>query len=288
LAIRQLIMKGFGYLASILNGSNLLVSSTRCNWSKLKKGGLVKIGEIDEYFTINHFERIVYAKPFTVKNRNCISVTGNIKPYIINADQIVMTLKQYELSDEYVITDGGSGFKPGDLLFYDQGAEHSILLKVTATLNDSVSAFTIVNRGTFSNEFHDELKFNSESGQNFRLISKSQEKAEKQKIDRECLNVVYNPEETLIYFAHTLPGYIKSGEISLTKWTCKLNREFLNSKGDHLNQQYKFFVELTPHYSFPLLLQNHQKPEDLLNNIFYKIDAELHSLQQQINKLSNG
>lgn len=281
-------MKNFGYKCSVLRGTDLMISSTKCNWSRLKRGALTQIGSHKDIFQINDFTKVLYTKPFSVKNKNCISIDANIKPYVLIGDSIGMMFKQFEMSDEFLVTERGEGYNVGDLIFSDLNTEQNILLSVESTLNGAIDRFKIINRGLFNNQVKEEVKFQSERGFGFKLLINTQEKPEKNKTDRECHNVVYNETETLIYFIHSLPSHVKAGDIILNKWTCKLSRPFITDKeGDALNVDYKFYTELTPNYSFPLLLPNQPRQEEFLNAFFYNLDSKLHSLQEQIDKLKH-
>ena len=283
-------MKGYGFKCSIKNKDNLLVSSTSCNWARIRPGALIKLEDSVDYYEVDMVDKLHLKESFVVKNRNSIVINKNLNPYILNNDTIEMTHREYELSDS-IIASAGYGYKIGDLLIAKiDNLNENATLEVTQTKdNGAVKGYKILNRGIYNELINKQVPFDTNGeGKDFELVFTCSNRSELSKLDRLCFNVIYTEGSTSISFVHQLPPTIKSGEIELSKWKISLTRKFINIKNaDFLNKSYKVFSDFTPHLNLPLMLPHQDNVPEFMNNYFFKMDGIIGGLKEEINTLKS-
>ena len=98
--------------------------------------------------------------------------------------------------------------------------------------------------------------------------------------DRSIANLLYSEKGTVIVLNHPLPPNTQNGKVSTTKWELILETNYL--KDNKINAQYRILTDFTPNLNLPLLRDDINKNEAILNQALMTIDKELNILLIQI------
>jgi hypothetical protein len=196
-------------------------------------------------------------------------------PKIQPNDLIKLDYQKYEVGQFTVVQRPD---KIADGLLISEVPRHEDPLVIKAENNE----ITILHKGSFIDGTAREIVVSNEKEEQLVLLC-GFETIAIQPIEKECVNVIFNENETIIYFKQPLPEGIVSGQIAVNKWKAILADHMLDAKGHAYNKEYKIYCNLTQHFMFPLM-QRGALSEEFINRFIIQVDEELHKLKEALIK----
>lgn len=286
-------MKNFGTTASALFNSDLIVSSTSCHWSKIVYGCHFKFKNDLEWNTVVKNEEIYWIKDFEVKNRNIISINSNVFPYLQVGDDIEITYKEYELDSIKIISQSGTNYSVGDLIYLDGGnlspdnSQCSILKVKNTDSEGGIIDFEIINRGQYLIFPQNEITTTSNGGglglnifANFREIEK------RGWLDRKITGLTYPNNNTVISLSKSLPDGLQKGKLSVKKWSLKLEKPYSIRGQNIINEPYEIHTDFIPGSNLLKMVKGHSAPDLVINKNNEFLWKKILELEEKINKIN--
>jgi hypothetical protein len=285
-------MKNFGPYCSIKHNTNLLVSSTQCNWGKVKKGAFFKFQNDEKFIEIINCKDIYYIKNFNVKNRNVLIINDECFPYISLNDIVEITYKEYELSDLGLVVSLGSGYQPGDFVYFNGGSlspdiTSPVTLKVKSiNHNGGINDFDIISKGKYLNLPDSVVETTTNgNGQGFKAKPDFKEIEKRGWLDRSIIDIKNNPGQTVITLNQPIPEGVSNGKLSVKKWEINLISNYIFKEQNIISEPYTITNDIIPIINVPKLMRGHPNPDVIINLAIQKV-AEILDLQsKRIEKL---
>lgn len=286
-------MKIIGTIASIKKDSNKLISATFADWSAVREGTFLKFQNDLHFYTVHRVDRRIYIKDFEVISPNTIKVNEDVGLDISEQDTLNISFKEYELNTIHRIVNGGWGFKIGDNVIFNGGVpslntrdnilENAVLDVVRIGSRGEIIEIKIANRGKYIEPPPTTINLNTNDGSGA-LIEASYKLANNRTFtERDVDRIEYKSGETIIYLVYPLLGGIKNGKLSAEKWEITLSS---NYNGENkINEEFQIIRDFTPNYKMPLLAQNSQNQELMINRSVTILDNKIKELEDRIKKL---
>ena len=285
--------KNFLYNASILKDSNKLISLSSDNWKNIKIGSYVKIGDDDEFYTVQKTNPIYYIKDFSVVNDFKIKLNVDSELNILESDTLIISYKEYELAMILEIMDGGKGYKIDDEIYLDggdpaedisNGLQLPTKLKINQVdENGAIKEIALIDAGKYINMPEKKCKINGGKGNGavfeieFKLID------DRKLLERNIIRVgKIEKNVTYVDLEYALPKGVVNGKLSVQKWEMILDKKYKeNSK---YNVSYSIISDFSPNYGFPKMLKNSFSYDAIYNQGLVMIDAKLKELENRISE----
>ncbi|MEK6882724.1 MAG: hypothetical protein AABY22_24085 [Nanoarchaeota archaeon] len=289
-------MKISNYNASILFDTNRVVSSSNDSWQVIKKGSLFRIGEDEEFYTIEKTNQIYFIKDFEVISDNRLKINSNVGLNIMVGDILTISYKEYELWTVLDVLEKGKGYKVDDEVILEGGdlsLDVSNNLTYPAKFNitevdesGGIILFGLKDNGKYINSPEKTVKINGGNGNGavFEVEFKPVD-------DRKVLEIAVssvNPKEkdiTIVDLDYSIPAKIRQGKLSLKKWEMFLDRNYRHF--NKINCPYSISYDFSPNYNFPKMLKNTFTPELVYNQFLLQLDGKLKEFENKIVKLEN-
>lgn len=285
-------MKSFGPYCSIKYNTNLLVSSTQCHWGKAKKGAFFKFSNDEKFIEVVNCKDVYYIKNFNTKNRNVLVIQDECFPYLSLNDIIEITYKEYELLDIGLIVSFGSGYQPGDFIYFNGGSlSPDVLSPVTLKVKSDnhtggVNDYEIINKGKYLTlpESIVEVTTNG-NGNGFKTKPDFKEIEKRGWLDRSIIDIKNNPGQTILTLNQPLPEGVSTGKLSVKKWEITLASNYTSREQNVMAESYIITNDTIPIINVPKLMRGHPNPDIIINSVFQKIGEILDSQSKKIEKL---
>lgn len=285
-------MKSFGPYCSIKHNTNLLVSSTQCNWGKAKKGAFFKFLNDEKFIEIINSKDIYYIKNFNTKNRNVLIISDECFPYLSLNDTIEITYKEYELLDLGLLISFGSNYQPGDFIYFNGGSlSPDILSPVTLRIKSvnhtgGVNDYEIINKGKYLilPDTIVETTTNG-NGSGFKVKPDFKEIEKRGWLDRSIVDIKNNPGQTILTLNQPLPEGVTIGKLSVKKWEVTLASNYISREQNVISEPYIITNDTIPILNIPKLMRGHPHPDIIINLAFQKIGEILESQNKKIENL---
>ncbi len=289
-------MKISNYNASILFNTNRVVSSSNDSWQVIKKGSLFRIGEDEEFYSIEKTNQIYFIKDFEVISEDRLKINSNVGLNIMVGDILTISYKEYELWTVLDVIEKGKNYKVDDEVILEGG---DLSLNVSNNLtspakfnitevdeNGGIILFGLKDNGKYLNAPEKTAKISGGKGEGavFEVEFKSID-------DRKVLEIAVssiNTKEkdiTIVDLEYSIPAKIKQGKLSLKKWEMFLDRNY--RRPNKINCPYSISYDFTPNYSFPKMIKNTFTPELVYNQFLLQLDGKLKEIENRVVKLEN-
>lgn len=284
-------MKKFGLSVSIKNNTNLVVSSTDCNWNKLPIGGYFEFPTLTKHFEVINKTPLFYIKDFQVLNRQTIQINENVFPYIFQNDSLQITYKEFEY-DFHFMGSPGAGYEAGELVFAEGGklapdvGESLSFEIVKVGAGGQVEELKCISAGKYIQPPAEIVSFSSNKrGQGLSLSVKFKEISNRSFTEKRALNISYEQNLTTITLPNALPEGVTNGKVSVRKWTAEISPVYFDVvHKDCVKKPYKVFSDYTSHLKLVYLVPNSANQETIINNNFKRIDEELKALRELLSE----
>lgn len=275
-----------GYGISILNNSNLVYTSSQTDWSKIRQGAFIKLGNNNFFNTISEVNEFFFIKDFTVENPTTISILFDEEKYenqILEKDLITISYKDYELDSIFEIKEKGQNYKKNSLLYIEGGKLSSsimgnsnseiILVVLEVGPKGELEKIGVKSRGKYLIPPSNNAYIRSEYGSGAIIDCDFRELSTRNKLEREILYIRYETGKVIIGLNYALPLNLKEGKLSINKYSLLLKEIY--SGPTIINGNYFLSFDFTTNFNFPLMPPNCPHPEIVYNNFILKLDAIL-------------
>jgi len=287
--MREIKLKG-----SILPNTNKIISDSYVDWRGVKEGNLLKFKSDNVFYQASKVEPFFYIKDFFTIDEHTILIKDNTSIFLNKGDSLVISYKEHELLTVFSVLNGGRNYKIDDIVFLDGGVcSHSLedgfeqrcYLRVAEILPGGIiTKLSIENRGKYIEipEKKCRLKGGNGTGAiidvDFRLLEN------RALVERDILDISVG-DETKINLTYSLPKGVKEGKISTEKYSLTIVGYY---SGKQKNSEiFDVTKDFTPHFGWPLLLQNSFSTQSLVNHTLIGIDKIIFELKEKIQTLEN-
>lgn len=285
--------KSFGTVASVINGTNRIISSTNCHWLKIEPGALFKFDKDDIFIEVAHVNQYKYVKNFTVKNRNTIIIDSNVFPDLFAGDSIEITYKEYTIDNIKLITSPGQNYQIGELIYVNGGVlvpdHHSIATIKVKAINDSggILDYEIVNAGRYLRppDNGECETSSSEEGHDARLAIDFKELDVRGWLERTISSIKYLPNQSIINLTNLIPDGIRIGKLSAEKWELKTITDYNFRNKDVCAESYDLSTHMLPNHGLHKLVRGEVDPTIVINRNFAKLSEHIKRLENEICQL---
>lgn len=285
-------MKSFGISASIGIGTNRIVSSTLCNWAKIKIGSFFKFKSDENWYKIVNVQNLYWIKDFNVKHRNIITIPEIVFPYLGVNDELEITYKEYELLDIRVISNPGKKYQINEIVYLNGGLisrdlDQATAIKVLA-VNEigEIVNYEIFNRGKYLQAPEGECEtFSSGSGFGAKFYCAFKEIEKRGWTDRKIISINYIDGQTVIALNGSLPEGLKNGKLSVKKWEALIENNYYARKSNVISENYEVITDFIQDSGIPKLIRGHINPDLIINQGFEILYNRIIKLEKQIKEL---
>lgn len=260
-------------------------SNNLANWKDLVAGSEIIITSDESKYIVVKNDIIQHNKKFTVKNKNTISINGNVRGIVLDGDALNCEFETYELVIINEIVNGGNNYKVGDILnieagtffnkSYDKKESAQLLVKSVNTIG-CITEVEIINKGVFLSNFN-QLNAVGDNGQEVIFTVIMRKAKNKIKLLLSINDCIYQEKETDIIVEEDISTDFKQGEFSLSR-----HRITVNKKIDKNYSYQPFFLveEQTPYLKLPLAKSNNI--QNLYNQAILTIDSKLQEIDNKL------
>lgn len=287
-------MKFGTYTASIVKGTNRLVSTTSSDFGVIKPGSYVKFNNENTFYQVIKSNNIYFIKDFVTLTDKSIEIKGDLGIDLLKGDELILSYKEYEVFTLFGINNPGKGYKKGEIVYLDGGAL-SVNLTDNVTNPASFEIISVNENGGITqlaaknNGIYIELPakvcrvFSHGDGDGAILEVEYQPINNRKTIDRTVVFVDQDHVSAYVHLDYPLPQGIKQGKLSLEKYEILLNINYPHDT--KIEAACEICNSFTPTYGYPLMVRNTFNTELLYNQTVTLLDANIKSLQDQINDL---
>lgn len=286
-------MKEFLYTASVLEGSNKVISNTESNWSKVTPGCYVKFNDDEVLFSVVKSEEIFILKNIELLSIKQFKINEKLGILLERGDMVDISVKQYEMSTVLGINNVGVGYKVGDIVNVEGGSaivreednnyEKTQFEITDVNENGGIVMFSIKNRGKYYDAPAElvELSGGSGSGGKFEVLFS--QSAESKIFNRKLILVNNFDKVTTCLIDGNLPFGIKNARLSAKKWQLTLKDNYqLPTK---LGVPYEVYRDFTPNLNLLIPAKNSLNTETILREDLFVIDSEIGKLRKKLEDL---
>lgn len=256
-----IIRKKFGHTASILEGTDKLIASSRADWLGIKEGNFIIIGDDREYYKVVKNESFFYIKDAEIISNDELAIKESTGIKLSINDDLVITHKEYELTEVIEVSKGGSGYEKGDevnpyggICKYNSFDEVDIPAAFTVDEVDDSGAITslsISNRGVYNKPPENECALTGGSGSGAKVKIETLLLEDRSMEERTITDMRIEEGRTTIKLNIQLPPRVQEAKLSVNKWQITLDRHY--AKDSRLSVPYQVIKDFTPYMNMPLL-----------------------------------
>lgn len=288
-------MKSFGVSASVGIGTNKIVSSTLCNWAKVKIGSFFKFKNDESWFKIVNIKNLYWIKDFNVKHRNIITIPEIVFPYLGINDELQITYKEYELAEVRVVSDPGKKYAINEIVYFNGGLisrdlDQSAAIKVLAT-NEAgeIVHYEVFNKGKYLVVPEGECtSFSSGVGSGAKFYCSFKEIESRGLTDRKIVSINFIDGNTVIALNSPLPEGLKIGKLSVKKWEVLLENNYFARQSNVVSEPYEIITDFILDSGIPKLIRGHINPDLIINQGFETLYRKILELDSEIKKLKDN
>ena len=284
--------------ASVKQGDNRVVCESRFQPHYIKPGCYIKFEESADHYMISRAEDSMYIFDFEHNSRGAVLIKEDEAINLVIGDEIDITYKQYEVSSNITINNGGVGYLVGDIIEIDEGlplidpvtAERQITkLKVTSTNEEgSVKTLEFEYKGLYTEAPDENVLIywqpDGGSGKDLELNITYDAINNRSVLRREVSNLEKGlPEGYLLYLDNELPEHVRKGKLSTKKKNLYLSSNY--ASGTRFSGRFQLVVDFTGEYGLPLLVENSLSLPFVYNRGIHMVDGHIRRLEQRIEEL---
>jgi hypothetical protein len=291
-----MLRKKYGYTISATKGSNKIIACSKADWSPVKTGSFIVVGNDDHFYKIVDKNQFSFSKEvFVLPSSDQLKVNGTDVNLSIN-DAISFTSNEYKISEVSIEEgEGGSGYKKGDLLipsggvykFYSiDGVDRKAELEVTSVgPGGEITHVKIKSGGAYSIPVEENSDFTGGSGEGAKLSFISSPKGTKIIEERTITNTKEEEGCTILYLDHPIPPRVKTGTITVKKWEISLATSYSGETKIDIN--YEILKDFTPNLELPLIRGDINSGYLLYNESISILDEKITELENRIKELES-
>lgn len=284
-------MQNLGLTANVSHGTNSVISSTDCDWSHLRQGYLLRIGNDLCDYQIANVEEFKYSKDFEVVNEQILKVKENINLFLAVGDEIDISFIEYEVYTVFSISQAGTGYKVGDILVVPGGVavqdsylgSRQFASLVVKNINSvgGIEKVEIDNKGRYTTSPKEGfINMGGGSGCNAILDVRFKLSDERKHCERTVESVNFSNNETLIKISYSLPGDIKFGKLSVSKQKITLTSNYAGESKN--NVEIKVMKDITSYLKLPLAAQNTNQISEVFNSAMRILDNKIQEIERKL------
>lgn len=259
---------------------NNFYSNTLANWSSIKEGQKIELLNFPNQFTVVKNDIISFYKDFTIINENTLEINSTDKGIVLDGDNIDVYFEVYGISLILDITNGGTGYKAGDLLEihdssindHEYGGKDYAEIRVLEVSDGAITNVEIEYDGNFFKE-NSSVTVVGGSGTGCILSPIYHKKEKKLHKLYTAIDAQFLENKTRVILLEKLEQGFSTGEI-----VTKRHRLTMNTPLDRVIEHYPFFVLVneTPFLNLPLA--NKENIAQLYNQAILTIDKKIQEL----------
>lgn len=266
-------------------GDEYIYSSSLADWSSIKPSQEIEIVDNDQKFSVVRNDIINYNKDFLLQSENSLKINNATKDFILEGDTIQCYFDTYYLIAINDIIDGGTNFKPNEIIFIDEKAyfdtqidknQRAVLQITSVDENGSIKGINIIEKGTFVDNFN-EIEIMNENGSIAKIsiiLLKNDKKALK---ILTATQTEQKENNTIIKINEKIVDKFPNGQLSLKRHRLTLNQKV---NKDYSVQLFMLKVEKTPFLNLPLAKDNNI--EKIYNQTILTLDSKIEKLSRAI------
>lgn len=278
-----------GYGISINHNSNIIYTSSQTDWSKVRQGAFIRIGNNNSFNTISECNPYFLIKEFQVESPKSIVISYNEEEYmndILEKDVVTISYKEFELDSIYGFISKGQNYRKNSLLYLTGGTQSSsfgsnaqtdIILNVLEVgPNGELEKIGIKSKGKYLIPPSNHCAIRSEFGSGAILDCDFKELSHRSKLEREVLFVKYEAGKVTLILNYALPIGLQEGKISIDKYAVSLKEIYTGPQV--INGEYFLSFDFTHNFNFPIMPPNCPRPDIVYNNFVLTLDSVLKQL----------
>lgn len=282
-------------IASVLNNSNRVISSTEESWGSVREGAYFKFVRDSVFYNVAKVKPIFYVKPFKVISNTEIEIEESNQIMIFTGDCFKISYKEYQLLTVVSPIERGAGYSKNDILTLDggilsinpfDGSFSPARLRVESVSADGlIIQLSLDNVGKYVKTPEEICTLSGGSGKGAKVKVKFHEYSERSILEKTALSCTKGINKIIIKLDSPLLDNISDGKISLEKWEILLSS---NYAGENMTgESYELTKDFTPNLNLPLVTKGSFYPESFYNMSINLIDAEFTKLRKEIEQLKS-
>jgi hypothetical protein len=236
---------------------------------------------------IDDFENYQINKNFkSIESDDKIHIFENIKDFSFG-DHVDIYYEEYEFFGyKNILEKSGTIYK--NQIFYPENGSESQSKKTklyVSSIDEDELELEVEEKGSYINPPDQDTYFISDNGARIHLDHFYRKSTIKNYQNNMIKNITHGNGFLVLHLLNPLPTNVKEGIISLSKILIKTYSDISNAEKE--NEYFYIVNNKLPYLSLPFPEIEDEVAHKMLQDIFFKIDNKLATLEQEIKKLSN-
>jgi hypothetical protein len=284
-----MVKKQYGFTASVIQGTNNVIGCSKADWSLVKNGSFIVLGDDKTFYRVVDKKRFLFEKEVSVINESRLKIDYNVGALLNIEDEIAFTHTEYE-ANAVSVSSAGQGYSTGEILRLEGGVckynsfdeiDTPCRIEVLETDSDGgITSVGIKNEGIYILPPQSDNNVSGGSGSGCALNTSFKTKEIKPIEERGIENIALSDSHTLIDLNHPLPPRLKSGIIKTEKWELSLAVNY--TKESKFNSSYEIIKDFTPNCDLPLMYSDIKSSHMVYNESMSIIDQRLKDIEDKL------
>ncbi len=280
--------------ASIIHGTNKLISSSHSDFSTIRAGSFIKFTKDTNHYIAGQISPLFFLVEFKKIGDRQIEINGDTGININIFDSVTISFKEWEIQSVINLTNPGKGYNQGDILILDGGKSYINVqdnlrqfgkIKVESVdENGSINRFSVVEKGRYSEIPNGLVKLLGGKGENAEANILFKNCDNRVVLERDVENVQFDGQKTIITLTYNIPPEIELGKVGVNKYGMILTSNY--EEQTKINEKYEITRDFTPYLGLPLLTKGSLTPDLVINQIAILIDKKFKDQDEKIAKMA--